>query len=115
MSHRRTVTPGSAKHVWGNNHRFRLFLSHKAEAKSHKAEAKREVARLKKALRVLGVSAFVAHEDIDPTEAWQDVIEDALLTMDGFVAVMTKDFHDSEWTDQEVGFALARGVPTIAL
>jgi hypothetical protein len=35
--------------------------------------------------------------------------------MDGFVALMTADFHDSDWTDQEVGFAFARGVPLIAV
>ena len=35
--------------------------------------------------------------------------------MDGFVALMTEDFHDSNWTDQEVGYAVARGVPIIAV
>jgi len=34
--------------------------------------------------------------------------------MDGFVALMTEDFHESEWTDQEIGYAFARGVPIIA-
>lgn len=62
-----------------------------------------------------GVSAFVAHEDIHPTKAWQDEIENALASMDGFVALMTTDFHDSNWTDQEVGYALARGVPIVAV
>jgi hypothetical protein len=28
---------------------------------------------------------------------------------------MTSGFHDSDWTDQEVGYALARGVPIIAV
>jgi hypothetical protein len=35
--------------------------------------------------------------------------------MDGFVALMTPDFHVSDWTDQEVGHAVCRGVPTIAV
>ena len=35
--------------------------------------------------------------------------------MDGFVALMSEGFHDSNWTDQEVGYALARGVPIIAV
>jgi hypothetical protein len=34
--------------------------------------------------------------------------------MDGFVALMTDKFHESNWTDQEVGYAFARGVPIIA-
>jgi TIR domain len=103
----RTVAPDSAKRIWGEEG-YRLFLS-------HKSEAKKEAARLKEDLKVFGVAAFVAHEDIHPTHAWQDEIENALHTMDAFVAVMTEDFHDSDWTDQEVGFALARGVPVIAL
>jgi len=35
--------------------------------------------------------------------------------MDAFVALMTRSFHKSKWTDQEVGFAVCRGVPIIAL
>lgn len=70
---------------------------------------------MKDRLRLFGISCFVAHEDIHPTKEWQDEIENALTSMDGFVALMTVNFHDSEWTDQEVGFAIARGVPIIAV
>ena len=35
--------------------------------------------------------------------------------MDAFVALMTKQFHESDWTDQEVGFAFGRGVPLICV
>jgi hypothetical protein len=103
----RQVSAESAKRLWADGD-FRLFLS-------HKTEVKRETAALKEALRHYGISAFVAHEDIHPTKEWQDEIENALATMDGFVALMTKDFHDSNWTDQEVGYALARGVPIVAV
>lgn len=103
----RQVTPDAAKRLWADGD-FRLFLS-------HKAEVKREAAALKSSLGYYGVSAFVAHEDIHPTKEWQDEIENALATMDGFVALMTSGFHDSPWTDQEVGYALARGVPIIAV
>lgn len=103
----KTVAPDQAKRIWGAEG-FRLFLS-------HKTEVKRQAAALKEGLKVFGVSAFVAHEDIHPTRAWQDEIENALHSMDGFVAFMTEGFHDSLWTDQEVGFALARGVPVVAL
>lgn len=103
----KTVAPDQTKRIWGTEG-FRLFLS-------HKTEVKREAAALKEGLKQFGVSAFVAHEDIHPTRAWLDEIENALHSMDGFVAVLTDGFHDSLWTDQEVGFALARGVPVIAL
>jgi hypothetical protein len=102
----RTVSPEGVERIWDDG--FRVFLS-------HKSEVKREAAQLKERLGLFGVSAFVAHEDIHPTKAWQSEIENALATMDTFVALMTEGFHDSDWTDQEVGFALARGIPVIAV
>src|SRR5260370_19981918 len=35
--------------------------------------------------------------------------------MDAFVALLTDNFHDSDWTDQEVVYALGRSVPLIAV
>lgn len=103
----RLVSDKAVSRIWEEGC-FRLFLS-------HKTEAKKEAAELKTSLRNYGISSFVAHEDILPTEEWQNEIENALSTMDGFVAVMTPEFHDSNWTDQEVGYAFAKGVPIIAL
>lgn len=103
----RTVSPEGVKRIWGSEG-FRLFLSHKARFKV-------KTAALKERLGLYGVSAFVAHKDIKPTKAWQDEIENGLATMDAFAALMTEDFHASDYTDQEVGFALARAVPVIAV
>ncbi len=103
----RIVPSEAATRIWGDGG-FRLFLSHKTEVKGQAAE-------LKLLLQTFGVSCFVAHEDIHPTKQWQDEIEVALTSMDGFVALMTEGFHDSLWTDQEVGFAVGRGVPIIAV
>lgn len=103
----RDVAPVATKRIWGDDG-FRAFLSHKSEVKI-------ETATLKDGLRLFGITCFVAHEDIHPTKAWQDEIENALASMDGFVALLTENFHDSDWTDQEVGFAVARGVPIIAV
>jgi hypothetical protein len=46
---------------------------------------------------------------------WLDEIENALASMEGLVALMTENFHDSQWTDQEIGYAFAREVPIIAI
>jgi TIR domain len=81
---------------------FRLFLSH---VSVHKVA----VANLKSYLRILGVSAFVAHEDIEPTLEWQAEIDFALRSMHAMAALLTPEFHASNWTDQEVGVAVARG------
>jgi hypothetical protein len=82
---------------------------------SHKTEVKVETAALKAGLKLFGVSCFVAHEDIAATKEWQNEIETALESMDAFVALLTDNFHESKWTDQEVGYAVAKGVPIIAV
>jgi hypothetical protein len=42
-------------------------------------------------------------------------IERALFSMDAFLAVHTVGFSASCWTQQEIGFAVARGVKIISL
>lgn len=106
-SQQRVISRTSAERIWGKAG-YRIFLS-------HKAEVKRKVATLKEGLAFFGACAFVAHTDIHPTKEWQDEIENALASMDAFVALLTEKFHESNWTDQEVGYALARGVPIIAV
>ena len=87
---------------------YTIFLSHRAEVKG-------KVQELKEGLERYGVSAFVAHSDIQPGKEWQEKILDVLGRMDAFVALLTDGFRDSKWTDQEIGYAIARGVPIISL
>jgi hypothetical protein len=81
---------------------FRLFISHTSANKT-RAHA------LKGSLAEYHVAAFVAHDDIIPTKEWEAEIERALRTSDALAAIMTADFIESRWCDQEVGFALGRG------
>lgn len=92
---------------WFPGH-LRLFIS-------HLAEHKKEVGLLKSMLESYGISAFIAHVDIEPTKPWQSEIELALSTADAVVAILTPGFHESKWTDQEIGFALGRGLLVITL
>lgn len=87
---------------------FRLFLSHTSK---HKATS----ARLQQTLRRYGISAFVAHEDIEPTKEWQEEIEKGLFSMDALAAILTPDFNKSKWTDHEVGVAVGRDVLVIPI
>lgn len=103
----RVIPNPVASRIWDKDC-FRVFLS-------HKAEMKKETSCLKDKLKRYGISCFVAHEDIHPTKEWQNEIENALHTMDSFVALLTDSFHDSLWTDQEVGFAFGKGVPIISV
>ena len=95
------------KRIWGDE-KFYLFLSHKSEDKI-------QVAQLKEELKKYKISSFVAHEDIEPAQKWQDEIENALFSMDALVAILTNDFKNSDWTGQEIGVALGRKKPIIAV
>jgi len=92
---------------WKPGH-FRLFIGHLAERKDLATS-------LQEGLANFNISAFVAHRDIEPTREWQDEIELALNTADAFVALLAEGFHASKWTDQEIGFAMGRGLLVIAV
>jgi len=83
---------------WDADH-FRLFLC-------HVAAEKKSAAKVRKALVPYGITGFVAHDSIEPTTEWQNVIEYALSTCDALAALLTPRFQQSKWTDQEVGMCL---------
>lgn len=85
----------------------RAFLSHIHDQRHVVGEIK---ARLGEHY---GITAFVAHDDIHPSKQWRDAIKAALASCHVFVAFLHDGFHDSQWCDQEVGWALARGVPVL--
>lgn len=87
---------------------FRLFIS-------HLSSFKQTIGKLQSALRKYGISAFVAHVDIEPTREWLDEIEAGLHSMDALLAILMPGFKESNWTDQEVGVAIGRGVLVIPI
>jgi hypothetical protein len=87
---------------------LKVFTSHLAIHRKFAGELQEQLAKL-------GISAFVAHNDIEPTSEWQTEIENALATCDSLVALLHSDFHKSNWTDQEIGFAMGRGIPIFAV
>lgn len=82
---------------------------------SHLTKDKISASNLKSALSYYGISSFVAHEDIEPTKLWANEIESALKTMHCLCAIITPDFNNSKWCDQEVGYALGRNVLVIPI
>ena len=88
--------------------RIRLFLSHTS---AHK----QQVGELAEELNRYAFSCFVAHDEIEPSRQWQDVIELALRSCDVLVAYVTPDFNQSQWTEQEVGWALGRELVVVPL
>lgn len=83
----------------------RLFISHSAQHKSFLGEVAEELA-------VVGIHGFVAHDTMAFSKSWQAQIEQALRSMQAFVAVVHPEFNESAWCHQEVGWALGRRVPT---
>lgn len=104
---RPNISHEDIKRIWGNL-KFKIFISHTNKNKE-------KASNLKNKLEIYGISSFVAHADIKVNQIWQDEIERALFSMDAFIALLTEDFHKSEWTDQEIGIAYARDVPRIAV
>lgn len=106
FSNRVTAAPDQIS-FWQSGY-LRLFISHRD---GHKAKAK----QLAKSLKEYGISAFVAHDTIEPMTIWQHEITKGLETMEIMLVFLTDDLHDSVWTNQEIGFALGRNIPVITL
>ena len=81
----------------------RIFVSHLARFRGFAGEIQQE-------MLLHGMSSFVAHNDIEPTTEWQDEIELALASCDAMLVLLHPGFHKSHWTDQEIGYAMGRGI-----
>jgi hypothetical protein len=82
---------------------LRLFISHCHQHAEKAGSLREELAKR-------SVDAFVAHTSIAPTEEWEQVILAALRTCDACIALVSPEFSESVWCDQEIGFCLARNV-----
>lgn len=63
---------------------------------------------IKAKLETAGVKTFLAHEDIEPTTRWQESIKEHLEECDMVLVIITPDSNESEWVQQEIGFAIAK-------
>jgi hypothetical protein len=87
---------------------LRVFISYSHE--------NREIAgMIKEAFTILGIDSFLAHEDIPGGEEWENEIKGELKKCNIFVPILTNEFKESEWTDQETGAALIRNATIIPL
>lgn len=103
-----TPTSSEMKRIWGEDYvnKTLCFLS-------HKTGYKKQVSQIKEKLKIENINCFVAHQDIKPSLKWQKEIIKALDTMHIFIGIVTDDFHEGSWTDQEIGYAYKRKVPRI--
>jgi hypothetical protein len=98
-----TEDESAVARLWGGKDRFRLFTSHSSRDKV-------PVSQVRESLSRFGISAFVAHVDIEPTKEWVGEIEHALNTCQALAAFLAPGFHESKWTDQEIGYCVKRRV-----
>lgn len=82
---------------------------------SHLSSNRERISAMKSSLANWGISAFIAHEDIEASREWRDEVEAGLESMDVLVAVVEPGFKESDWCVQEVGFALGRKIEIIPL
>ena len=71
--------------------------------------------KLRSHLAERDIEAFVAHESIQVSQKWEDVLQVGLRTCDAVIALLTPDFKESDWTNQEVGIAIAHGKLVVPL
>lgn len=102
LEYERTPDPDDPFDLWPPG-RVRLFFSHTSQHKEF-------VGAVATVLETWPMACFVAHDEIEPSLAWQEVIESALGTCQALVAFVTEDFRGSAWCDQEIGWALGRGL-----
>lgn len=88
--------------------KLRVFIS-------HLSAEKKQASAIKDYLSGFGLTGFVAHSDIQPTAEWQAEIENALATCELLVALIHPKFIESQWCDQEIGYALGRGIPVFTV
>ena len=80
--------------------KLRIFLSY-----SHKD--KHVAGKVKIELEQCGFDVFLAHDDIEVSEEWEERILEELKSCHVFIPILSGNFEASDWTDQETGHAFA--------
>jgi len=73
---------------------------------SHSDKDKKIAAELKSKLSKHGLSVFLAHEDVDGGSDWVSKLYEEIHSSKTFIILLTKNYHPSEYTDQETGIAI---------
>lgn len=94
--------------VEGVVERVRIFIS-------YSTEEKKLAGAFSKYLQDLNFEVFLAHKDIEPSKVWQEEILERLKTSHVFLPILTINFKESKWTDQESGIAFNQGLKIIPI
>lgn len=88
--------------IWKEGY-FRLFLSHSSTDKEFGAKLRENLERVR-------IDAFIAHETIEPDLPWQHEIKLGLASCHALMFIATEASNQSWWCQQEIGWALGRGI-----
>lgn len=80
---------------------------------SYQTADKAVAGQLKEILSGIGISAFLAHEDITVSEEWRLKILEQIGRAKIFIALLSKHYFLSPWCVQESGIAVFRGDMTV--
>ena len=87
---------------------IRVFISYSSKDK----EMAGEIAAI---LSILRMRPFLAHDDIEAGEQWREAVREAIRECDMLVALVTPNFRESKYTEQEVGAAWGLKKPVRAI
>ena len=107
ISENNMVSPATVQDIWHNSP-IHVFFSYTYDKHQLVEEIKVKLSRH-------GFSCFMAEIDIPTSERWEERIKKALMSSHVVVAFLTGEYHKSLWTDQELGFAVARNIPIIPI
>ena len=80
---------------------------------SYQTADKLVAGEIKDILESVGITSFLAHEDIGVSEEWRIKILDEIGAADLFVSVLSNNYYSSPWCIQESGIAAYRNNLTI--
>jgi len=85
-----------------------LFISYSNKDKEIAGE-------LSKLIKSKGYEVFLAHEIIEVNEYWRNEIRKHLDSCRGLIAIVTDNFQNSQWTNQECGYIMGTKKPIVSL
>ena len=90
------------------NRGLKLFISHRDVEKA-------VLAKVAHQLNNFGIVSFLAHDAIEKGTVWREGLELGLNSMDALLAYCSEGFSQSDWTQQEVGYALGKKIPIVSV
>ena len=82
---------------------------------SYQTTDKHAARRIQRLLEEVGVTSFLAHEDIQVSAVWRDKILEEIGKSDLFISLLSANYFESPWCVQESGIAAFRDIIALPL